>query len=397
MKTSVPKWIFSIIIPAMFLGLPVPALADTSDMIKKVQPATMIIYVYDANGKPTKQGSGFLFKSEGHLITNYHVLGDAGMAKARMGDGREYNVKAIVAEAREDDLIEAIIDIPSGGSRPLMPAASRAKVGDQVLVIGSPLGVEKAISQGAVAVIGELPGYGRAIVHGAHSFPGSSGSPLVNMQGEVVGVESAGIPGRPDVNFALPLERLMTGLKPIYRQLKTPGSATGSTASSMASAKTGNQDDAFQQDRKLADAGDPAAQVRLAARYEDGRGVPRNCFEALAQYRRAAEQGSVQGQFNVGRMYYDGKCMGRNVGEAVRWLQKAADRGYPDAQAMMGNLCFNGEGVQRDRVRACMWIILAASQRNQEAMKLLRFMSAELTKDEFAAAQEKAGAWKPSR
>ncbi len=396
MKTSVPQWIFSIVFAAIYFGLLTPALADTADLLKKVQPATMIIYVYDANGKPTKQGSGFLFKSEGHLITNYHVLGEAGMAKARMGDGREYNVKAVVAEAKADDLIEAIIDIPSGGARPLMPAAARAKVGDQVLVIGSPLGVEKAISQGAVAVIGELPGYGRAIVHSAHSFPGSSGSPLVNMQGEVVGVESAGIPGRPDVNFALPLERLMTGLKPVYRQLKTPGAAT-STALSGTSAKTGDQDDAFKQDRKLADSGDPAAQVRLAVRYESGNGVPKNCFEALAQYRRAAEQGSVQGQFNVGRMYYDGKCMGRNLGEAVRWLQKAADRGYSDAQALMGNLCFNGEGVPRDRVHACMWVMLAAAQRNQEAQKLLRFMSAELTKDEFTTAQEKARAWKPSR
>jgi hypothetical protein len=371
-----------------------PAKADIgSDLVKTVQPATVIIYVLDRAGNVVAQGSGFFFKYYGHLITNYHVLGKATAARVRTPDGREFNVKSVMAEDEPDDLIEALVDV-SYGSVPYLSAADTApKVGDPVMLIGSPLGVDKVVSQGNVHAVMEVSKFGRGILHSAHSFPGSSGSPLVNAQGEVIGIETAAVAGKPDINFAIPVKRF-SGLSPNYRELQTaPGAKTTVRAETrLVNAKPG----ALDKDIQMAESGDPAAQVRLAVRYERGQDLSKNCFDVLALYRKAADRGYLPAQYHLGRMYYSGECMGQNLGEAARWLKMAAEQGFADAQLVFGKMCFNGEGVTRDRVTACMWVILAASGGNAEAKNLLRFMTSELTRDELSMAQEKAGKWKPA-
>jgi hypothetical protein len=361
-------------------------------LVKRIQPATVIVYVFDRDGNPVAQGSGFFFKYYGHLITNYHVLGKAAMAKVRTPDGREFNIKSIQARDEPDDLVEALVDISIGSAPYLNPASAPPGVGDPVMVIGSPWGVDKVVSRGNVHATLEIPKFGKCIVHSAHSFPGSSGSPLVNARGEVLGIETAAVPGKPDLNLAVPLERF-SGLSPDYRELQI--ASTARTAAP-ADALTNRKPDALQKDIQMAESGDPAAQARVAARYENGQDLSQNCFEALRFYRKAAEQGYLQAQYNVGRMYYSGACMGKNLSEAARWLQIAAERGYPEAQRVFGTMCFNGEGVSCNRVTACMWTILAASRGNAEANKFLRLMTSELTRDELSAAREMAVNWKPS-
>jgi len=372
-----------------------PARADSgpSDLVKKVQSATVMIYVFDRTGKPICQGSGFFFKDYGHLITNYHVLGKAEAARAKTPDGREFNIKSILAEDQPDDLIEALADVSYGSAPYLIPAGAAPGVGDPVMVIGSPLGVDKVVSQGNVKAVMETSRLGRCIVHSAHSFPGSSGSPVVNAQGEVIGIETAGGVDNPNINFAVPVGRF-SGLSPNFRELQTPSNTQAQTGVEAQRTNTPSED--LRIDRQMAESGDSAAQVRLAARYEKGQDVSQNCFEAFGLYRKAAEQGNVQGQYHVGRMYYSGKCMGQNLNEAARWLKMAAERGFPDAQRDFGKMCFNGEGVARDRAAACMWIILAASRGNAEANNLLRLISAELTQEELGMGREKAGKWTPT-
>ena len=371
-----------------------PAKADIgSELVKTVQPATVKIYVFDQAGNAVAQGSGFFFQSYGHLITNYHVLGKAAMARVRTPDGREFNVKSVVAEDEPDDLIEALADV-SFGSVPYLTAANTApKVGDPVMVIGSPLGVDKVVSQGNVDAVMAIPKYGRGIVHSAHSFPGSSGSPLVNAQGEVIGIETAAVSGRPNINFAIPVERF-SGLSPTYRELSAAPSAKTPVRAEVQGSNA--HPEALQKDIQMAEAGDPAAQVRVAVRYERGQELSQNCFEALGLYLKAANQGYLMAQYGLGRMYYSGECMGKDPCEAARWLKSAAERGFADAQQVFGQMCFNGEGVARDRVTACMWMILAASRGNAEANNLLRLMASELTHDELSMAREKARNWKPA-
>lgn len=358
---------------------------STDELVRKVHPCTVRIHVFDPNGKPLGQGSGFLYRSAGRLITNYHVLGKAVMAKVRFNDGREYSIKSILAEDKANDVIEAMVDVPPGEVRWLMPSGTPPKAGDNVMVIGSPLGVEKAISEGKVIAIRNLSGYGNAIVHSAHSFPGSSGSPLVNDRGELIGIESAGIPGRPDINFALPLQRFAS-MPQAFRQLK-PAPVTRTAA------RSGN-DQPVQQEKKEAETGDPTALIQLAMRYEQGQGVAKNCTEALRLYRKAADQGDLRAQFHLGRLYQEGKCVNQNYAEASKWLKRAAERGNADAQRSYALMFFNGEGMPRDRQLACMWMILSASRKNEDAQRLLRLIAAEMTKEEFTAAKEKAKSWR---
>jgi hypothetical protein len=373
-----------------------PAKADmgASELVKKVQSATVIIHVFDRTGKPTCQGSGFFFNQYGHLITNYHVLGKAVMAKAKSPDGKEFNIKSILAEDQSADLVEALADVSYGSEPYLISAAKTPGVGEPVMVIGSPMGVDKVVSQGNVNTFMQLPNLGKCIVHSALSFHGSSGSPVVNDEGEVIGIETAGVNGRPEVNFAIPVERF-SGLSPNFRELQTLSAPEpdAQTTEKLADA----QSRATQKDTQMAEEGDSAAQVRLAARYEKGQDdLSKNCFEALDLYRKAAEQGNAQAQYNVGRMYYSGECMGQSLSEAARWLKMAAERGFSDAQQLYGRMYFNGEGVARDNVAACMWMILAASRGNAQAKNLLKLMSAQLTQEELSMAREKAGSWTPT-
>jgi hypothetical protein len=388
---NVIRWIvFAVFLFA--ISCPVKADSDLTELAKKVQPATAIVYVLDQAGKPVAQGSGFFFRYYGHLITNYHVLGKAARARVRTPDGKEFDIKSILSEDETDDLIEALVDVPYGSVPCLIEAGTVPRVGDPVMVIGSPMGVDKVVSQGNVNSIMEIPRLGRCIVHSAHSFRGSSGSPLVNAQGQVIGIETAALVGRPDINFAIPVERF-SGLSPNYREFQV--SPIKNTTLSAGSEYSGVRSEALKEDIRMAESGDPAAEVRLASRYEQGQDLSRNCFEAFSLYHKAADQGNLPAQYSVGRMYYSGECMGKNLAEAAKWLSKAAERGFPAAQLFLGKMFFNGEGVARDRVAACMWIILAASKGVGEANNFLRFMAAELTQEEFKMAQEKARNWRP--
>ena len=158
MKKCVTRIVCSIFVCLIACWIVPLALGSTADLVKKVQPATVKISVYDNTGRVVSTGSGFLFKYHGHLITNYHVLGEALAAKVKTFDGAEFSIKAIVAADKDDDLVEAVADIPAGSASCLSPASAAPRPGDPVMVIGSPLGVEKVTSEGTVTSIQEVPG-----------------------------------------------------------------------------------------------------------------------------------------------------------------------------------------------------------------------------------------------
>ncbi len=211
----------------------------TADTVGKVLRATVTIYVYDETGKQVAQGSGFFFKEYGHLITNYHVLGKAFAARVKTFDGREFNVESIVAEDKRDDVVEALVDMVYGSAPYLIPAAASPGPGDPLLVAGSPLGVARVTSRGKVIQIAVIPELGKCIVHDAHAAHGSSGGPVVNPEGEVIGMETAGLVGRPNVDFAIPVERF-SGLTSCYRELETLKALRRSNAASGVEVKSSN-------------------------------------------------------------------------------------------------------------------------------------------------------------
>jgi len=182
-------------------------------IVKKTEPATVVIRTYDKEGNVRGQGTGFFITSGGDVITNHHVLQGAGFAAVKTSEGKIYPVKKIISDDKEGDLVRVSVDTLGDVVRPLLVAPSLPEVGERVVVIGSPLGLEKTVSDGIVSAVRDVPRFGKIMQITAPISPGSSGSPVVNMKGEVVGVISFFAASGQNLNFAIPGERI-AGLKP---------------------------------------------------------------------------------------------------------------------------------------------------------------------------------------
>ena len=176
-------------------------------MIKKLEPSIVVLLAYNREGKPMGQGSGFFLTQEGDVITNYHVLKGASRAEVKTTGG-VYLVNKIVAEDEEGDLIRVSTNVPQNLVRPLPIHASFPEVGERIIVMGTPLGLEKTVSDGIVSAVREIPEFGKIIQVTAAISPGSSGSPVINMEGEVVGVVSFFLMPGQNLNFAIPGDRI---------------------------------------------------------------------------------------------------------------------------------------------------------------------------------------------
>jgi len=177
-------------------------------LIKKVEPSIVVILIYNREGKTLGQGSGFFINKEGDVITNFHVLQEANRAVIRTKDGKEYPIKRVLAEDKEGDLIQVSIEISEEVVKPLPVAGKLPDVGERVIVIGTPLGLDQTVSDGIVSAVREIPGFGKIIQLTAPISPGSSGSPVINMKGEVIGIATFFIVAGQNLNFAIPGERL---------------------------------------------------------------------------------------------------------------------------------------------------------------------------------------------
>jgi serine protease Do len=152
------------------------------------------------------QGSGFIIREDGYLVTNAHVVGDAERIQVRLIDGRRFEGKVVGLDERVD---LALVKIDAKGL-PVAPLgdSNRTRVGEFVLALGHPFGLEQTVSFGIVSRKGApiqvaAPGF-EFIQTDAAVNPGNSGGPLVNMAGEVVGVNSmAAVNGT--IGFAIPV------------------------------------------------------------------------------------------------------------------------------------------------------------------------------------------------
>jgi len=192
----------------ILVASPVMGQENLPVLIKKVEPSIVVMLTYNKGGKVLGQGSGFFVNREGDVITNYHVLQEASRAVVKTNDGKEYPVEKIVAEDKVGDLIQVSVNIPKETVRPLSIITTMPEVGERIIVIGTPLGLDRTASDGIVSAVREIPGFGKIIQVTAPISPGSSGSPVINMKGEVVGVATFFIVAGQNLNFAIPGERI---------------------------------------------------------------------------------------------------------------------------------------------------------------------------------------------
>jgi serine protease Do len=151
-------------------------------------------------------GSGFMLDSDGYIVTNNHVVEDADEIKVRLTNGKEFDAEIVGRDPKTD--LALIRIAPSGDLAPLPLGDSDAlKVGEWVVAIGSPFGLEQTVTAGIVSAKGRVIGagpYDDFIQTDASINPGNSGGPLLNMDGEVIGINTAIVAGGRGIGFAVP-------------------------------------------------------------------------------------------------------------------------------------------------------------------------------------------------
>lgn len=167
-------------------------------------------YAYPTEGS----GSGFIFDKEGHIITNYHVVENGKEFVTTLYNGQQYSTKLVGADPN-NDIAVLQIKIPSEKVYPCMLGSSQGlKVGQKVLAIGNPFGLDRTLTTGIISSLGRtLKTESGRIIKGiiqtdAAINPGNSGGPLLNSRGEVIGVNSAIISrvGQSSgIGFAIPI------------------------------------------------------------------------------------------------------------------------------------------------------------------------------------------------
>ena len=196
-----------------FFGQPLPGVPRQGPRQNRPQP--------QEEERPRGVGSGFILTPDGYVMTNAHVVEDASEVLVTLPDKREFKAKIVGADKRTD---VAVVKIEATG----LPAVkvgdiSRLRVGEWVMAIGSPFGLENTVTAGIVSAKQRDTGeYLPFIQTDVAINPGNSGGPLINMRGEVVGINSqiySRSGGFMGISFSIPIDEAIR----VSDQLRTSG------------------------------------------------------------------------------------------------------------------------------------------------------------------------------
>lgn len=174
------------------------------------------------------QGSGFIISKDGYILTNNHVVGDVDKITVELQDGRKYENAKLIGTDPDSEV--ALIKI-KGDNFPVLPMGNsdNIEIGDWVIAIGNPFGLNETVTVGVISAVGRsnvhIAAYEDFIQTDAAINPGNSGGPLINLDGQVIGIntaifsESGGYMG---IGFAIPINMARN----IERQLKENGKVT---------------------------------------------------------------------------------------------------------------------------------------------------------------------------
>ncbi len=174
------------------------------------------------------QGSGFLIDKNGYILTNNHVVGDVDNITVELQDGRTFEHAKLIGTDPDSEV--ALIKI-EGDNFPVLPMGDSAKmqIGDWVMAIGNPFGLSETVTVGVVSAVGRsnvhIAAYEDFIQTDAAINPGNSGGPLINLDGEVIGINTAIFSqsgGYMGIGFAIPINMA----KNIEEQLVKNGKVT---------------------------------------------------------------------------------------------------------------------------------------------------------------------------
>ncbi|UCD80155.1 MAG: zinc-ribbon domain-containing protein [Desulfobacterales bacterium] len=182
------------------------------ELFNRVNPAVATVITYDTGNNLFKQGSGFFINRQGDFITNYHVLKGAYSAVIKFHNDAEYKVDFVLAANEKKDLVKLAISVPGGILEPgawLEIDPNPPRIADKVIVIGTPMGLGRTVSDGIISAIREVPERGTAFQMTAPISSGSSGSPVIDMNGKVIGVATFQLVTGQNLNFAIPADNIL--------------------------------------------------------------------------------------------------------------------------------------------------------------------------------------------
>jgi len=206
----VRKALNTVALSVLFLSLmvaapPVPSRMTIPAIAKDARGAVVSIIMSGKDGSPIAQGSGFLISKDGLILTNYHVIESGSSATVKLPDGAFFAVDGLLAFDKARDV--AIIKAHGEDFRTLtLGNSDQLQVGEEVVAIGNPLSLESTVSNGIVSGIRTVEEEGGKFLQVTTPIsPGSSGGPLFNMAGEVVGITTLYLKGGENLNFAIPI------------------------------------------------------------------------------------------------------------------------------------------------------------------------------------------------
>ncbi len=181
----------------------------SDEKIGSFKRAVVIVTTYDDHGEPLLQGSGF-FITPDRIVTNFHVISHASEIRIKTFAGKTFTVQTVIATDAGSDLALLQMDAPCPNVTTLQVVDESPTEGESIVLLSNPQGSHWKVTHGRVGRIWQFASIGRRMQITAGVFPGSSGGPVLNQQGQVVGIAVMRMDSADDLNFAVPAESLKT-------------------------------------------------------------------------------------------------------------------------------------------------------------------------------------------
>jgi hypothetical protein len=199
------KYIYIIPLIIFFLNT-VDVFAQKAERIARSSfSSTLLLVMEDSNGQPTSLGSGFVV-AENIVASNLHVIENSSRGYAKIvGKDKKYNIEGVIGIDKKRDLVLLKVSLPSPSLE--LGDSNLTEVGETVYAVGNPQGLEGTFSEGIISGIRNISS-SKLLQLTAPISPGSSGGPVLNSNGNVIGISVATFRGGQNLNFAIPVNYL---------------------------------------------------------------------------------------------------------------------------------------------------------------------------------------------